>query len=541
MDQQNRFVIISPSYNNEQWVEVYYESITTQTYSNYIVLYINDKSTDGTKAAIDSLAKNNPKFTIIHHEENKGAAYNYIEYLSTLNLSPEDILVHLDGDDWFATPTALEYLNNLYVEKDVWMTYGKFITYPDLQIGNPQNTPYPDFVKKYKLYRRDVWRASHLRTYKYFLFNNIDREDLKSRYTQDYFWHASDLSWAYPCLEMCPPDKIGVAEEITYMYNISGADRTKERESQDNTKFEIEIRNKKHYATLQSRADKAIKLPQVNAYGDYRERHFIPESFSYVYNLTEGEYDLTLLQDDSILEYLDDKIHPDSSKPIIAIVAEGPHLFNQKAVYSRVIANYDKFTKVLGWHESLHSLPNFEYKPIAEISQWNLLPEELDTSAFKIYNKSKLVSFISSNKNLCAGHQFRLRCVDKVRSSNIKVDLFGRGIKDIDSKLDALKDYHFSVAIENEKFPHYFTEKILDCFLSGTIPIYYGCSNVEDYFNPEGVITFDTEQELVDILSNLTPEMYQEKFHAVKENLQRALEVWENNDILYTKYLKSLI
>ena len=541
MDQQNRFVIISPSYNNAQWVETYYQSITTQTYDNYQVLYINDKSTDNTGELIESFTKDNPRFKVIHHTENKGAAYNYVEYLDSLDLSPEDILVHLDGDDWLAYPTTLEYLNNYYNQKDVWMTYGKFVTYPDLKEGNPQNSPYPDFVKKHKLYRKDVWRASHLRTYKYFLFDNIDKEDLKSRYTQEYFWHASDLAWAYPCLEMCPADKIGVVEEFTYVYNVSEADRTKEREAQDNTKFEVEIRNKKHYKTLEDKSAKAEKLPQVNAFGDYRERHFIPETFSYVYNLTEGEYDVTILQDDSILEYLAGRIKVDNSKPVVAIVAEGPHLFNQQQVYSNVINNYDKFAKVLGWHESLFTLPNFQFRPLTEISQWNLLPEELNISDFRIYNKTKVASFIASNKNLCAGHQFRLNCVNEVRKTNLNVDLYGRGINPISSKIEGLKDYCFSVAIENETFPHYFTEKILDCFLSGTIPIYYGCTNIEEYFNPEGVISFSSESELVDILSGLSTEMYQQKFHAVEENLTKALELWENNDIFYFKYLKNLI
>ena len=541
MERRNKFVIISPSYNNEKWTETYYNSIVTQTYDNYQVVYINDKSTNNTKSVIDGLAKDNPKFKIIHHTENKGAAYNYIEYLPTLDLDPEDILVHLDGDDWLAYPTTLEHLNGFYNEKDVWMTYGKFITYPDLKEGNPQNTPYPDFVKNFKLYRRDVWRASHLRTYKYFLFNNIDRDDLKSIYTQDYFWHASDLAWAYPCLEMCPPEKIGVLDEVSYVYNISEADRTKERESQDNTKFEIEIRNKKVYKTLDSKTSISKKLPQINAYGDMRERHSIPKSFSYVYKLEKGEYDVTILQDNSILDYLNGKILTNNSKPVVAIVAEGPHLFNQKAVYSEVINNFNKFERVLGWHESLFSLPNFKFRPLTEISQWNLLPQELDPSSFKVYDKTKLISFIASNKNICEGHKFRLKCVNAIKNQFPQVDLYGRGINPINSKLEGLKNYYFSIAMENEKFPHYFTEKIIDCFLSGTIPIYYGCSNVEKYFNSKGIITFNSKEELINIVNNLSPSYYIDNKEAVEENLKIALDMWEDNDIFFSKFLKDLI
>lgn len=538
MEKRNRFIIISPSFNNEEWVEVYYDSINNQTYDNYKVIYINDNSTDNTQNKIEELAGSNSKFTIINHNENKGASYNYIEYLPTLNLDPEDILVHLDGDDWLAYPNTLEYLNNYYNEHDSWMTYGKFVTYPDLKLGNPQNTPYSDFIKNYKLYRKDHWRASHLRTYKYFLFSKIDNSDLKSKYTGEYFWHASDLAWAYPCLEMCPPEKIGVLDEVSYIYNTSGADRTKERESQDNTKFETEIRNKKVYKTLEDKFLPSQKLPQINAFGDNRERHSIPKTFTYIYNSSGEEYDLTILQDNSILDYLDGKINLNSN-PVVAIVAEGPHLFNQKAVYDAIIKNYNKFTAILGWHESLHSLPNFKFRPLTEISQWSTLPVELNTNDFKVYNKTKLVSFIASNKNICEGHRLRLSCVNKV--SNLNIDLYGRGINPITSKLEGLKDYHYSVAMENAQMPHYFTEKIIDCFLSGAVPIYYGCTNIEDYFNPKGIITFNNEEELYQIITTLSPDFYNNNFEAIEENYKLALEMWEDNDRFFNKYLLDLI
>jgi glycosyltransferase involved in cell wall biosynthesis len=539
MERKNKFIIITPSYNNEEWVETYYNSIDVQTYDNYKVIYINDNSNDNTQYEIERLTQNNSKFTIINHKENKGASYNYIEYLPSLNLDSEDVLVHLDGDDWLAYPTTLENLNDFYNKNDFWMTYGKLITYPNLELGNPQNTPYSNFVKKHKLYRKDQWRASHLRTYKYFLFSKIENSDLKSKYTQDYFWHASDLSWAFPCLEMCPPDKIGVLDEISYVYNTTGANRTQERENPDNIKFEIEIRNKKIYKTLFDKSSPSEKFPQVNTYGDNKERHSIPKTFTYIYNSSGDEYDITILQDDSILDYLNNKIFLNSGKPVVAILAEGPHLFNQKLVYSKVIENYKKFNLILGWHESLHFLPNFKFRPLTEISQWNLLPIELDINNFKIYDKTKLISFITSNKNMCEGHRFRLSCMNKVKDLN--VDIYGRGINPISSKLEGLKDYYYSITMENAQMPFYFTEKIIDCFLSGTIPIYYGCANIKQYFNSKGIITFNNELELTNIINNLSPHFYENNFDAVEENYKLALEMWEDNDRFFSKNLINLL
>jgi hypothetical protein len=121
------------------------------------------------------------------------------------------------------------------------------------------------------------------------------------------------------------------------------------------------------------------------------------------------------------------------------------------------------------------------------------------------------------------------------------VDLFGRGIKDIVGKIEGLRDYRFSVAIENGKFENYFTEKILDCFLTGTIPIYYGCPNIAEYFNTDGFFIFNTKEELEEIVKSLTIRDYMNRYDAIIDNFNRANDLWMDNDRLFDKYLKQLI
>ena len=428
------------------------------------------------------------------------------------------------------------------------MTYGGFVCYDGNEQGipklpHPQSTPYPDFVHKYKLYRKDQWRASHLRTFKSFLIKKVNNKDLRSLINKEYYWHAADLAHQFPCLEMCPQHKIGVVDFYTHVYNQtpSNQTRTAERENSNNQVYETEIRNRKKYKELENKNTPSQKLPQINTFGDYRERHTIPQKFSYTYNLSDGEFDLTILQDDNILKFLEGKIKINVNKPIIAILAEGPHLFNQKEVYNKVQQNHSKFTQILGWHESLINLPNFTFKPITEISQWSILPAELDTKQFQIYAKTKQVSFITSNKNMCPGHQFRLDCLNEIKTQNLSVDLFGRGINEIDSKLQGLKDYRFCIAMENDYSNNYFTEKLLDCMLSGTIPIYYGCKNVEKYFDINGIITFKTVNELIDILNNLSEDDYESRVESIQTNYKTALTWWEDNDRLFEKYLKEHI
>jgi len=131
-----------------------------------------------------------------------------------------------------------------------------------------------------------------------------------------------------------------------------------------------------------------------------------------------------------------------------------------------------------------------------------------------------------------------MRCVSAVKD---KIDMYGRGINEIRCKLDGMKDYKFSVAMENGKFDNYFTEKIIDCFLSGTIPIYYGCDNIGDWFNTDGIISFNTIEELEDIISTLKDSDYEKRLKAVEDNFNRALGEWEDNDRFFNRYLKEMI
>ena len=78
--------------------------------------------------------------------------------------------------------------------------------------------------------------------------------------------------------------------------------------------------------------------------------------------------------------------------------------------------------------------------------------------------------------------------------------------------------------IENISSRGYFTEKILDCFLLKTIPFYWGCSNIGDFFDIEGVITFNNVDDLIYISNNLTEGFYEYKKEIIKKNWKLALD-----------------
>jgi hypothetical protein len=93
----------------------------------------------------------------------------------------------------------------------------------------------------------------------------------------------------------------------------------------------------------------------------------------------------------------------------------------------------------------------------------------------------------------------------------------------------------FSVCVENDVCDTYFTEKILDCFATGTIPIYKGTKNIANHFNQNGIIFLDDIS-----LDDLTPELYYSKMDYIKENFEKVLPFNVNEDWVYDNYLKNL-
>ena len=146
----------------------------------------------------------------------------------------------------------------------------------------------------------------------------------------------------------------------------------------------------------------------------------------------------------------------------------------------------------------------------------------------KIYEKSKMISMIASNKKMCEGHRLRLEWVERLWG---QVDLYGRGFNEISTKEEGLCDYMFSVAIENGQYETYFTEKILDCFATGTIPVYLGAPDIGNIFNKEGIIDLTEEFYISD-------DLYYSKMDAIKENLEIAKTMEVLEDFIFTNYLK---
>ena len=152
------------------------------------------------------------------------------------------------------------------------------------------------------------------------------------------------------------------------------------------------------------------------------------------------------------------------------------------------------------------------------------------------FTKTRLVSMIGApHPNPKAGHILRNQVIEAL-AGRTDVDRFGKGVRWIDSKREGLADYAFSIAMENCSRDFYFTEKIIDCLLTDTVPIYCGCSGIGRYFDLRGLLVFETLPELQSILDGLTWERYAEMLPYVRANRRRAIaEGWAARKQLFER------
>lgn len=148
-----------------------------------------------------------------------------------------------------------------------------------------------------------------------------------------------------------------------------------------------------------------------------------------------------------------------------------------------------------------------------------------------IHKKSKMVSMVASSKVMCEEHKYRQQIIQKYKN---KLDLYGRGFNPIQNKDIGLKDYRFSIAMENGDYSLMYTEKITDCFAMGTIPIYWGCSDIGEIFDENGIITLTKDFKF----ENLTVDLYVSKLDSIKNNYEITMNLPTVEDYIYETYIK---
>ncbi len=260
------------------------------------------------------------------------------------------------------------------------------------------------------------------------------------------------------------------------------------------------------------------------------------EVWDWVKNTSDG--DVHIFEDTFLPEHV-----KHGGKIKIASIVEAPAIYNfckgnnpsMFHPYEWIVNNHQHFTYVMSPFTFLKDL-------VGERYLW--MPaggNRIQLEEFGMYEKERLMSIVASHKQWTEGHKLRHVIVNRYPN---KIETYGSGYNNIIDnynggrlgKVLAVAPYHFSFAIMNSKMDDYFTEILTDVLATGTIPIWWGTDNIGKYFNPNGIISFNTIEELDVLLPTLTPELYQSKIDAVQENVEKARVYNTRFDWVHTNY-----
>jgi len=210
----------------------------------------------------------------------------------------------------------------------------------------------------------------------------------------------------------------------------------------------------------------------------------------------------------------------DLSSINIMVLAEPNEYFG---LHDWTIQNKHLFQVILTWDDKV--LNNCENSMFFPFGQTWFKPEQYEKEHDKKFEISHLCGILLKSY----GHQMRHEILARESEFKIPTNFYktiGNRHNEDDARIGketVFGSSMFGVVIENFSHRGYFSEKIIDCFLMKTIPIYWGCSNIYNYFREPGLFKFENVDELIELTNYLTPETYESRREEIEYNYQIAL------------------
>jgi len=231
------FRIITPVYNAESWIENCITSVKNQTHQEFTQVIVDDCSTDDTVARAREIIGADERFHVVVKKQRMGTVHSHKLGVETLPCDGEDVIVHLDGDDWFSGDTSLEKVNQVYESTGCWLTYGSYTT----------STGETSVARKYTNSPRqaviDGWPFSHLRTFKRHLWDLLTEDNFRSKGGQPYT-AAADVVIFVPILEKIGYDKVRFIEDPLVIYNLSHGNNEHKTNLSEQVRNALDVINK---------------------------------------------------------------------------------------------------------------------------------------------------------------------------------------------------------------------------------------------------------------------------------------------------------
>ena len=199
---------------------------------------------------------------------------------------------------------------------------------------------------------------------------------------------------------------------------------------------------------------------------------------------------------------------------------------------------YEEFDAVFTYDaDILNKIPNARFLPTCA-EPWYGINERGSVDEVAHEKKTKNISMVSSDKTSCDLHLFRLNLARYCRDRNL-CDTFGTfdGGKKI-SIDQSLTDYRYSIVVENDISPYFFTERLTNCFMSMTVPIYCGATEIGKFFNIDGIISITPNDDVSQILKRCNETDYMARISAIIDNFNRVQKYRNIWDFMYNEYMR---
>lgn len=244
----NKFLIICASYNVEKTIEKTINSILAQDYTNYRCVIVDDCSTDNTTNIIKKRILNNSNFVLCVNQERKFSLNNIYNSIYQYSCDDDEIIIILDGDDFFANKEVLSHLDLIYSLNNCWLTYGSYVNLSTMSRGQ-FSKQIPEVIVKNNMFREFEWCTSHLRTFKSFLFKSIKKQHLCDL-SGNFYTITGDLAIMFPMLEMSSERSFYI-DKILYIWNDLNSLNDHKKDNTLQVKTEMEIRKLPKYQRIE--------------------------------------------------------------------------------------------------------------------------------------------------------------------------------------------------------------------------------------------------------------------------------------------------
>ena len=222
--------------------------------------------------------------------------------------------------------------------------------------------------------------------------------------------------------------------------------------------------------------------------------------------------------------------NPNNNSFKILWVKESEEISKFKA---SAIEHHQKFDAIIAYDEDiLNQCSNAHFMEFG--TAWI---KDFDSDKFKHFRISHLTGF----KELTLGHVLRKKVHYKQNKIKTPIDFYISqygGVEDafnnkrLGDKKDPLFESQFHICIENSKQKNFFTEKLIDCLITKTIPIYWGCENIDRFFDVNGFFIVNDLKDIINTCNSLNEKIYQEKKEFVDKNFDLAQKYITNLDRL---------